>query len=146
MKLTVREAEPGDKAVWRQLWRGYQHFYEADLRAGEETLWARLMDPAADGPFCFVAVRPDGSLIGLTHFLYHMTTWSDKPRCYLNDLYTAEAARGEGAGRALIEAVYARADRDGASQVYWLTQEFNQPARRLYDGVATLTPFIKYIR
>ena len=61
-------------------------------------------------------------------------------------LATAQAARGCGVGRSLIEAVYAAADARGADQVYWLTQEFNATARRLYDQVATATPFIKYRR
>ena len=45
-----------------------------------------------------------------------------------------------------IEAVYAEADRRGTPAVYWLTQDFNEPARRLYDRVANLTPFVKYTR
>jgi len=45
-------------------------------------------------------------------------------------------------GRALIEAVYAEADAAGCPAVYWLTQDLNAPARRLYDRVAHVTPFI----
>ena len=66
--------------------------------------------------------------------------------CYLQDLYTDPSVRGTGAGRALIEGVYAAAEAAGAPTVYWLTQDFNATARRLYDRVATLTPFIKYNR
>ena len=55
-------------------------------------------------------------------------------------------ARGTGAGRALIEAVYAEADAAGTPNVYWLTQEFNVIARRLYDRVGRATPFVKYVR
>ena len=57
-----------------------------------------------------------------------------------------EAARGTGAGRALIEAVYAAADAAGCPSVYWLTQDFSATARRLYDRVAKKTPFIVYRR
>ena len=49
-------------------------------------------------------------------------------------------------GRALIEAVYAEADRRGTPAVYWMTQDFNTTARQLYDRIAKLTPFIKYSR
>lgn len=38
------------------------------------------------------------------------------------------------------------ADEKPASQVYWLTQHFNADARLLYDRVADLTPFIKYVK
>ncbi|MDD9921010.1 MAG: GNAT family N-acetyltransferase, partial [Boseongicola sp.] len=54
--------------------------------------------------------------------------------------------RGQGIGRALIEAVYSAADDAGAPAVYWLTQDFNAEARKLYDRIGTLTPFIKYAR
>lgn len=73
-------------------------------------------------------------------------TWAAGPRCYLEDLFTSQDARGRGVGRALIEAVYTSADALGADEVYWLTQEFNATARRLYDQVAKATPFIKYRR
>ena len=96
-------------------------------------------------PNCFVAVF-DGNLVGLVHYLYHRHNWRIENVCYLQDLYAAEDLRGHGIGRKLIEAVYARADADGAGAVYWNTQHFNKEARRLYDRIANLTPFIKYQR
>ena len=59
-------------------------------------------------------------------------------------LFTIEAARGLGVGRALIEDVYRRAQAAGSSRVYWQTQEGNAVARRLYDKVAELSGFIVY--
>lgn len=52
--------------------------------------------------------------------------------------------RGQGIGRALIEAVYARANAEKAEEVYWMTQDFNANARKLYDRIANKTPFIIY--
>ena len=66
--------------------------------------------------------------------------------CYLQDLYATPESRGTGVGRALIEAVYAAADTAGAPSVYWLTQDFNETARKLYDRIGVKTPFIKYSR
>lgn len=150
MSIHIRFAEPGDRAQWEVLWRGYQAFYEADLSAGTDALWERLMDAKGDGPYALVAALKDDDghekLVGLAHYLYHASTWSTKPRCYLNDLFTAGDARGKGVGRKLIEAVYEKADAHGAETVYWLTQEFNTTARSLYDEVGKLTPFIKYSR
>ena len=54
--------------------------------------------------------------------------------------------RGQGIGRALIEAVYKAADEAGSPDVYWMTQEFNKVGRRLYDRISKLTPFIEYNR
>ena len=62
------------------------------------------------------------------------------------DYPTAKAARGRGVARALIEAVYARADAAGVPSVYWLTAEDNYPGRMLYDRVAVRSPFIRYNR
>ncbi len=64
--------------------------------------------------------------------------------CYLQDLFTDASARGKGAGEALIEAVRASAATRGITNVYWMTQETNDTARRLYDRVARRTGFIEY--
>ena len=84
--------------------------------------------------------------MGLVHYIYHAHNWRVEDVCYLQDLYADPEVRGQGIGRALIEAVYRAADDNGTPAVYWLTQEFNHTARRLYDRIGTLTPFIKYQR
>jgi GNAT superfamily N-acetyltransferase len=146
MTFTVRTLEPSDHHQWDLLWRGYLEFYESIIPDNvTELTWSRLMDPEA--PILgFCAATPDGKLLGIVHYLFHPVTWAAGPRCYLEDLFTHPDARGRGVGRALIEAVYAAADARGADQVYWLTQEFNATARKLYDQVAKATPFIKYRR
>lgn len=146
MAQTIRPLTSADRTAWNPLWQGYLDFYKTELTPDiTETTWNRLLDPAED-LFCLVAENEDGEMIGIVHFLYHRVTWAVEDRCYLEDLFVAASARGTGAGRALIEAVYAAADERGADQVYWLTQEFNAEGRRLYDRVGRLTPFIKYQR
>lgn len=143
MAQTIRPLTSADRTAWNPLWQGYLDFYKTELTPDiTETTWNRLLDPAED-MFCLVAENEDGEMIGIVHFLYHRVTWAVEDRCYLEDLFVAASARGTGAGRALIEAVYAAADERGADQVYWLTQEFNAEGRRLYDRVGRLTPFIK---
>ena len=146
LTINIRPVASQDRPQWETLWRGYQAFYGVDLSQDVDRLWLKLLSPTADGPYCLVAEEVDGALLGIAQYLFHSTTWSEYPRCYLNDLYTAEEARGRGVGRALIEAVYAVADARGAGQVYWLTQEENASARALYDRVANVTSFIKYSR
>lgn len=143
--MIIREFREADRADWWRLWEGYLRFYETEIpEAVSELAWRRLIDP--EGPILGFCAERDGRLIGFVHFLFHPVTWAAGPRCYLDDLFVDEAARGTGAGRALIEAVYAAADARGADQVYWLTAETNATARRLYDQVASKTPFIKYRR
>jgi ribosomal protein S18 acetylase RimI-like enzyme len=146
MTFVIRRLAPSDRAQWNALWQGYLDFYETALADDvTELTWRRLMDPEA--PILgFCAAQEDGALLGIVHYLFHPVTWAAGPRCYLEDLFTTQEARGRGVGRALIEAVYAAADARGADQVYWLTASDNATARRLYDKVATATPFIKYRR
>jgi GNAT superfamily N-acetyltransferase len=146
MSVSVRPLEPQDRKAWLPLWRGYLDFYETAVSDEvTEATWQRIINPA--GPIHgLCAVDDSGRLVGIVHYLFHPVTWAIGPRCYLEDLFVSPDARGSGAGRALIEAVYRAADKVGADQVYWLTAHSNATARQLYDRVAQLTPFVKYRR
>ncbi len=142
----VRPLMESDKAEWAELWRQYLVFYETAVGPEVyETTFARLL---SDDPHSFhgLVAEQDGRLVGIVHYLFHAHNWKIEPVCYLQDLYALPEARGTGIGRALIEAVYAAADAEGAPAVYWLTQDFNSTARRLYDRIGQLTPFIRYNR
>jgi len=144
--LVIRPVLRADAADWRRLWRAYLEFYETEVSdAVYETSFARLL---GDDPQDFhgLIAEVDGRSVGIVHFLFHRHMWKLEKTCYLQDLYTAPAARGKGVGRGLIEAVYAAADAAGAPAVYWLTQDFNTRARVLYDSIGTKTPFIRYNR
>jgi len=143
--LSVRPLSLGDHDAWLALWRGYLDFYGASV-PDEVTAqtWARLNDPH-EAMFGLVAEQ-DGEVIGFALCVLHRSTWARQHYCYLEDLYVGEEVRGLGAGRALIEAVYARADELGAERVYWVTQETNATARVLYDAVAKRTGFVQYRR
>ncbi len=146
MTPTIRPISAEDESDWRRLWTAYLEFYESSVT--EEvyrTTFARLLDPARPQQNGLIALT-DGQAAGLVHYIFHPHNWRVEDVCYLQDLYTAPAFRGKGVGRALIEAVYEAADERGAPSVYWLTQDFNETARVLYDRVANLTPFIKYQR
>jgi ribosomal protein S18 acetylase RimI-like enzyme len=81
--------------------------------------------------------------VGIVHYLFHGHVWQPAV-CYLQDLFVAESVRGRGVGRALITQVEHEARRRGAFRVYWMTKHDNEPARRLYDKVATYSGFIRY--
>jgi GNAT superfamily N-acetyltransferase len=91
-----------------------------------------------------LVAESNGKLIGLTHYLFHRSTTAIAPNCYLQDLFTAEDARGKGVARALINAVYDRAKLAGAARVYWQTHETNVTAMQLYDKVAERSGFVVY--
>ena len=130
-----------DRAQWEVLARGYKDFYRTPTtRAEYDMAWQRLL--AHDGVFGLGA-KMDGELVGIAHYLFHTSTWA-RTTCYLQDLFTAPAARGRGVARALIEAVAEAARARGAARYYWLTQENNATARALYDKVAQYKGFVRY--
>lgn len=140
---TLRDLTAADRPAWDRLWAGYLDFYGASVPdAVSDATFERLLDPAQ--PLFGLVAEQDGGVIGLVHCVLHATTWSLSPYCYLSDLFVDPAIRGSGAGRALIEAVYARAETLGAARVYWLTHESNATARALYDKVARNLGFIQY--
>ena len=108
--MLIRPLKVSDRTRWGELWDGYLRFYRQHLPAAvTEASFNRLVDERAQ-PHGLVAER-DGTLSGFVHYTFHPTTWSLKQSCYLEDLYVDPAVRGGGVGRALIQAVYARADR-----------------------------------
>ncbi len=146
MTLTVRPLTTADEAQWRVLWTGYLDYYETTVpEEVYQSSFARMLS-GEDTEFHGIVAELDGKLVGLVHYLFHRHGWKIENVCYLQDLYTAPSVRGQSIGRALIEAVYKAADSAGAPTVYWLTQDFNDAGRRLYDRVGQLTPFIKYSR
>ncbi len=144
---TIRPIRREDFPQWLPLWDGYNAFYG---RSGPTALdpaitamtWSRFFD-AYEPVHALVAER-DGVLLGLTHYLFHRSTTAIAPNCYLQDLFTNAAARGQGVGRGLIEGVYDRARQAGCPRVYWQTHETNAPGRMLYDKVAQHMGFLVY--
>ncbi len=142
----VREMTAADLSAWTSLWSAYLDFYRQSVPdAVTEATFGRLVSQS-DGMVGLVAEADDGEVVGLAHLVFHPSTWSEGNYCYLEDLFVAPAGRGGGVSRLLIEAVYAEADKRGATRTYWETQEFNSPARSLYDQVAHRTSFIIYER
>ncbi len=141
--MLIRLATPQDYEQWLPLWQGYQTFYKTSIpQAVTEQTWGRFHD-ANEPMYCAVA-ESNGVLVGMVHYIYHRSCWTAGDYCYLQDLFTAEAARGQGVGRALIEHVYAAAKEMQIARVYWLTHETNHQAMFLYDQVADKSGFIQY--
>ncbi|MGE0699997.1 MAG: N-acetyltransferase family protein [Hyphomicrobiaceae bacterium] len=146
MTVRVRPLEQRDHADWLALFRDYIAFYRADVPDEVVALtWSRLMglEPEMLG---LAAVGEDDRPVGLALIVFHRSTWSPTFYCYLEDLYVAPAMRGQGIGRALVEAVYAAADARGATRTYWVTESGNLTAQSLYDRLATRAPYVQYRR
>jgi GNAT superfamily N-acetyltransferase len=145
--LSVRFVRRSDFDQWLPLWDGYNAFYgrsgpTALPREITDMTWLRFFDGYE--PVHGLVCESGGELLGLTHYLLHRSTTLIEPVCYLQDLFTLEAARSKGVGRALIEGVYEQARAAGSPRVYWQTHETNRAARTLYDKVAEHQGFIIY--
>jgi len=129
----IRPLSAADHEAWLPLWKGYQEFYKVQLAdAATAQTWQRFLDPAE--PMHAALAWRDGKAIGMVHWIFHRSCWTTGDYCYLQDLFVAPDVRSSGAGRALIEHVYADARAQGAARVYWLTHETNTDAMHLYSG------------
>ena len=145
--LLIRPVEPADYEQWLPLWDAYNEFYG---RSGAtalpleitQTTWARFFDP--EEPVNALVAESNGKLVGITHYIFHRSTITIGLSCYLQDLFTNEAVRGKGVGRALINGVYERAKLTGSPRVYWQTHETNITAMKLYDKIAERSGFLVY--
>ena len=139
--MRVAPLSAADRAAWERLARGYKQFYQTPASdADYDAAWGRLL---RSGEVHGLGASVDGALVGIAHYVFHASTWTERV-CYLQDVFTAPAARGRGVGRALIESVASRSRARGATRFYWLTHEDNATARALYDRVATYHGFVRY--
>jgi GNAT superfamily N-acetyltransferase len=146
-EILIRAVREDDFGEWKPLWDGYNAFYGRKEKTAlpdaiTKITWSRFFN--ASEPVHALVAEQSGQLLGLAHFLFHRTTISIEPTCYMQDLFTIEAARGKGVGRALIEEVYRYAKRAGSSRMYWQTHETNTTAMKLYDKVAERSGFVVY--
>jgi GNAT superfamily N-acetyltransferase len=146
---TIRKIEEADYAAWLPLWDGYNAFYGRHGATAlpahvTQSTWARFFN--ADEPVFALVAQRGGQVVGLAHYLFHRSMIYVEPVCYLADLFTLPALRGQGIGRLLIEAVSAQAQQQGAKRLYWQTHETNATGRLLYDKVAKHEGSIVYNR
>ena len=143
MSIHVRQVQEADRSVWQELYLAYLKFYETSPGdVNSELLWDRLTN--SEPQIQALVAEANGVVIGIAHFHYQLSTWSETSHCYLEDLYVAEGARGKGAAKALIQQVQELAIKQGCTELFWITKESNSTARKLYDKVANLSDFVRY--
>ena len=142
-ELTIRPVAPADREQWGEVYRGYRDFYEKEHDpAVFETVWEWLGDPARETRG--LVAELDGRIVGLAHYRSFARPLAGATGLYLDDLFTTPAARGAGVASALIARLREIARDEGANVLRWVTAESNETARRLYDRVATATPWVTY--
>ena len=156
--MILRDAEPADRAAWDGLWQGFLDYYETTLDpAITDFTWTRLMDKASPMKMRLAVQGADvrvsdirasdirvSGILGFAIHQHHPSTWVMGDDCYLEDLFVAPQARGQGIGRALIADLQVLARARGWNRLYWHTNEANATARKLYDSFVRSDGHIRY--
>jgi len=123
----------------------YQRFYEVEAIDEERNraFFSRFLAPSDDG--MLIGAWRDAELAGYACLHWSFTSLVPAETVLMNDLYVDADARGQGVGRALIEASARVARERGAQRLEWMTQPSNTTAQRLYDSTgAVRSEWIEY--
>lgn len=141
--MKIRNLNKSDYSSWRNLWDQYLVFYKHELTEEQTQLtFERLLDSTV-GMDGFV-LEVDGQIFGIAHCSFRYSTWAENQELYLEDLFVDPSVRGQGFGRALIEATAEFGKHHGAQKLYWQTHRDNATAQRLYETLATKSEFVTY--
>ncbi len=141
--VEIMAVTASDKAGWLPLWQAYLTFYKHPLPDEITDLtFARMLDETV--PLYMLVAKDGDAVVGFASYILHPSTWAKVGYGYLEDLFVAESARGQGVARALIAAVAAEAKTHGSERLYWVTDAANTTAQGLYETLATRTDFIQY--
>ncbi len=70
---------------WLPLWQEYLNFYKTQLSNEQISLsWKRITNSEQADMFGF-AIQVNDEVVGFVHLISHMSMWTDKPCCYLQD-------------------------------------------------------------
>ena len=142
MGIAIRRSTVADLPALLPLLRGYSTFYRAS--AHDEDLLRMAEAFCGDSPDGLqLLARTDtgtgtetgtGTLVGYATVLWSWDTTTGSRLGVMEDLFVAGAVRGEGVGRALLEACAAIARERGCVALAWETAPDNRVAQRLYDA------------
>lgn len=127
----VRKAGPDDAAAAARIMHAFDTEFYEDIDEPDK-LERRYREQLADGgvTVLFGGGDPDG----FAQLRYRAQVYSDAPAAYLEELYVAPEKRGEGLGRALLEAALEEARARGADHIELGTAETDTAARALYES------------
>lgn len=144
-ELEIAPIEAAEYERLLPLIAAYQRFYEVEEIDGRrnDAFFRRFLAPSEDG--LLLGARDGGELVGYACLYWTFSSTQAVETVLMNDLFVAEAARGRGVGRALIEASAAVARERGAAQLEWSTAPDNLTAQRLYDSTgAKRSEWVEY--
>lgn len=81
--------------------------------------------------FGLLVAQVGEEVVGMALYYFRYSTWKGK-RLYLEDLVVSESARGQGVGKALLNAVVERAREENCTGLMWQVLDWNAPAIEFY--------------
>jgi ribosomal protein S18 acetylase RimI-like enzyme len=131
-RVNVRLAKRGDEAEVASMIAGFRDSYEEQNPSDEEIATAvseLIEDERTD---FLLAGEP---AVGFAQLRFRTSVWTGSEDAWLEDVFVVEQARGEGAGRALVEACIERARERGCKRIQLDTNESNETALSLYESL-----------
>jgi GNAT superfamily N-acetyltransferase len=137
--VNVRPATLADAPLIHALIRELAEYERLahEARASEADVRAALFvaNPRA---FCDI-VEVDGEPVGFALWFYNLSTFEGRHGIYLEDLFVRPAARGHGAGLALLRRLARRCRDEGLARLEWAVLDWNAPAIAFYDRLGATT-------
>jgi GNAT superfamily N-acetyltransferase len=144
--IRVALARDADKASWLSLWRSWQQHMKGTVPDNvTERTWGRSQERDSD-LLILLGFSSEGEAVGFATMSFTPFAWTASDIAFLQDLFVLEKARGQGAGDALLHAVYRTADERGATQVFWMVDEADKKLQRFYARNGIRTPYLRYMR
>ena len=92
----------------------------------------------AEPPFECIVAEDGSEAVGFALFFHNYSTWRGKRGLYLEDLFVLPAARGKGAGKALLLALARVAAERDCARMEWSVLDWNQPAIEFYKALGAV--------
>jgi GNAT superfamily N-acetyltransferase len=132
-RLVVRRATPRDAPVIAALVRGLARYerLQRECRITVAAIRRHGFGPRAyfQTLVCLRGRRP----VGFALYFFTYSTFLGRPTLYLEDLFVEPAARGQGAGLALLRALARIASRRRCGRMEWTVLDWNTPSIRFYE-------------
>jgi GNAT superfamily N-acetyltransferase len=93
----------------------------------------RLTADARAGRFRLLLGELDGVVVGYAVHFPTYSTFLARPSLYLEDIFVAPEARGNGVGVALFRACAAEAIKQGCGRMEWQVLSWNEPSIQFYE-------------
>ncbi|MEQ8262122.1 GNAT family N-acetyltransferase [Pseudohaliea sp.] len=142
---STQPLHPNDRADWQPLFEGYAAFYEVPVsKAIIDRVWNWLQEPShpVEG---LLARDSKGVAQGLVHFRACPRPLGGCYIGFVDDMFVSPYARGTGVADAMFDALAEIAACRAWPEIRWVTQHFNDRARRFYDRYSSgPSDFIMY--